>query len=96
MIEHVYRYNNYAYGYTADLHKIRVVKETSKGVWISVENRPKFILLSAHRKYAHLTKKEALESFIARKQRQIILLNAQLHSSKLSLASATRLLERFQ
>lgn len=74
------------------LYKFRIVKETLKGVWISFglvsNNRDKFVLLGAHKKYACLTKKEALESYVKRKQRQIEILSNQLHDAQTALSLA--------
>lgn len=55
----------------------KVVGYTAQGVWISQGvQKPKFVLLKAERKWAHLNKKDALYSFLRRKRKETqILLN---------------------
>lgn len=48
-----------------------VNKKTEKGVWIDYCGRPKFVLRDAKKRFACPTKEEALESFKARKKRQL-------------------------
>lgn len=55
----------------------RVLRYTPKGVWVDTWGGKKFILASARKRYACPTKDEALESFRARKRRQVALLAAQ-------------------
>ena len=55
-----------------------VSKRTLKGAWLG----GRFVLLSAHKKWACNTEQEALESFIARKKRQIKILSAQLQQAR--------------
>ena len=56
---------------------IEVLKHTPKGVWLydATQNR-RFVLRAARKRWAAPTRREALESFIARKGRQIRILNA--------------------
>lgn len=61
-----------------NLYTFQVVRKTPKGVWIDSFGREKFVLLRAKKKYAHFSKEEALESFIARKNRQSQILNQKL------------------
>jgi len=70
-----------------NLYKYDILSRTEKGIWIRYWNAKckKFILLSAKKKYACLTKEEALESFKARKKRQIRILTSQLNNAKESL-----------
>lgn len=77
------------------LSEYDVVKRTPKGVWIGTEclsgQKPrleKFILLTAYKKWGCLTKEEALESFKARKKKQIKMLNAQLAQAQKALQLA--------
>ena len=72
-----------------------VLKETAKGHWIELSQFPtkkRFVLRNARKHFACETEEAALESFIARKHRQIVHLSAQLHYSKkaLSLAEARK------
>ena len=64
------------------LHHFLVTKITPKGV--RLENG-RFILLSAHKRFACPTVEEARLSFIARKKRQLEILNSQLRSTNSAL-----------
>lgn len=81
-----------------ELEKYKVIKYTPKGVWIALEDYipyddeitqdkqyTKFVLLTAKKKFACPTIEEALESFKARKKRQIKILNEQLDRAKRAL-----------
>lgn len=59
-----------------------VKRRTPKGAWIS----DRFIRLTAFKRYACNTETEAIESFIARKKRQIKILTAQLKNAEQDLA----------
>lgn len=59
-----------------------VERVTPKGVWL--EGR-RFVLTSARKRFACPTKEEARESFIARKNRQVRILKAQLLDAELAL-----------
>ena len=59
------------------LEEWQVVKHTPKGVWLSLYGDRKFVLKSAAKRYACPTKKEALQSLVARKTRQIRILTEQ-------------------
>lgn len=72
-----------------ELRKYRIIKHTSKGVWIRCgPNKKKFVLSSARKRYAWPTRREALISFKARKRRQIEILHAQLDRAKEALCIA--------
>ena len=71
--------------------KFSIVKYTRCGVWIKLDYYPykdKFVNLNAKKKYACLTKKEAIESFIKRKNRQIEIPTDQLYHAKKALDMA--------
>lgn len=62
-----------------------IEKHTKCGVWINMPFYPykkRFINLTAKKKFACLTKQEALESFIKRKIRQIKILKQQLSGAE--------------
>lgn len=59
-----------------------ITKRTPKGAWI----RGRFVLLTARKRYACNTLSEAIESFKARKQKQIRILKAQLKRAEDELA----------
>lgn len=56
------------------LIKYSVIRHTPKGVWLSIG---RFVLHGARKRYACPTEKEARESFLARKKRQLRILNHQ-------------------
>lgn len=68
------------------LEIFRVKSHTPKGVWLQWKIGPwtstekKFVLHNARKKFAHPTRNEALESFIARKTKQKKILSAQLRT----------------
>src|SRR3972149_7838153 len=66
----------------------RIIRFTPKGVVIDAYNTVKFINLSWRKKWACPTLKEAKESFIARKERQVIILKAQLARAEAQLLCA--------
>ena len=70
------------------LGKYFIIKKTAKGIWINYLGTKKFILLSARKKFACLTSEEAIESYIARKERQIRILSNQLNNAKSALSQA--------
>lgn len=96
--EVLYRYFDQDFGLAFWGHKpelprpreFRVVKRTKQGAWISQGfwGEPKFVRLTARKKWACETKEAALESFIARKNRQIRILKAQLERAQDNLAAA--------
>lgn len=59
-----------------------VTRRTPKGAWIG----GKFVKLNARKKYACETLEDAIESFIARKEKQVKILTAQLETAKLALS----------
>lgn len=69
-------------------HEFNVVKETKCGVWIYVSGfarnnqTKKFVNLSAGKKWACTTKKEALQQFLWRKETQTRILNSTLEYTK--------------
>lgn len=75
-------------GYTMEvhLHKFPIERRTPKGVWIRGWGGMRFVLLSARKRYACPTIEEALESFQARKNRQIKILKGQLQRAELALS----------
>ena len=69
-------------------HQYAITKRTPKGAWIKYGFDKKFVLLTARKKYACLTSEEALESFKARKQRQIAILDNNIRNAKRALQLA--------
>lgn len=67
------------------LHEYLVVSRTRRGTWIDVWGRKKFLLDGARKRYACPTKEEALESYRARKKKQIAILERQLEKARAAL-----------
>lgn len=62
------------------VHEYRVLSETPKGVWLETWTRAdgkRFVLRSARKRWACPTLEEAIDSWRARKQRQLRLLERQ-------------------
>jgi len=82
------------------LMEFSIIKETRCGVWIltgywfgTPEEKPpkeamRFVNMQANKKYACRTKEEALESFKARKRRQIHILKSQTERAEKALLEA--------
>ena len=82
-----YRYENP--GDRIHLYEYPFLKETPKGYWIGVFfEGEKWVSKTARKRFAYPTKELALESFKARKNRQILLLTTQLIKSKKALIIA--------
>jgi hypothetical protein len=70
-----------------NLQAFRILRFTPQGVWINLGHRERFVNLRKNKKYAFkcVTTKEALESFLARKAKQISILKSQLDMAVLAL-----------
>lgn len=66
-------------------HEHPVISATPTGVWIDVLGRKRFVKLNARKRYACPTEAEALESFRARKRRQIRILKHNLAAAEAAL-----------
>ncbi len=99
--EYLYRYNDVMHAPSVDeydnpigsgrlvveLSKYRIVRKTPKGCWIYWSGlREKFVLLTGRKRFACETQDEAMDSFVARKSRQIKILKAQLERAELALS----------
>jgi len=73
-----------------ELREYGIIKRTPKGAWIDYYGDKKFVLLTARKKFACNTIEEAKESFVARKNRQLQILEAQLNKCK----SALRIIDK--
>lgn len=62
-----------------------VVGTTPKGVWINAYGQRRFVLSTARKRFACSTLEEAKASFIARKKRQLKILNRQVANVERSL-----------
>lgn len=98
-ISKFYRYNgiNFYEGRSkVDLDIFFLIKETPKGYWIGNDwLEKKWVSGKTRKRFAYPTKKEALNSFIARKKRQIKILDSQLHNAKIYLDVAENMKEDF-
>lgn len=66
-----------------------VLRRTPKGFWVDLGCGEKRIVnLEASKKFACLTKEDAMKSYIARKKRQVRLLSSQLRDAELFLKLA--------
>jgi len=93
-----YRYNDMVYAeidewgeaygrgrIEVNLYEYKVIKKTPKGVWLDNYGFKKFVLKDARKRFACPTKQEALESFIARKKKQLKILKAQMDRAMVAL-----------
>lgn len=60
-----------------NMRELPIIRETKCGAWVDDYGQPRFILYDTKKKYAGRTPEEALESFKAKKQRQLSILAAQ-------------------
>lgn len=65
-----------------ELIELKVSKVTPKGVWVMRFLSKKFVLTAANKRYAAPTKQEALESLLARKARQIRILESRMKEAR--------------
>lgn len=66
-------------------HEYPVISETACGVWLDVLGRKRFVRTDARKRFACPTEDEAMESFRARKRRQIRILRHQLAAAEAAL-----------
>ena len=60
----------------------KVLRHTPKGVVIDLDGGDRFILSAARKRFACPTKEEAMESFLARKNKQLEILRSQINHVK--------------
>jgi hypothetical protein len=65
-----------------------IIKHTPKGAWIDNFGTPKFVNLHANKKFACITEKEALISFIRRKQKYLELMSIREKITRIALKKA--------
>lgn len=76
------------------LRQYPITKTTPKGVWVDNYGTPRFVLSGAYKRFACSTQEEALESFIARKTRQVRILAAQQEIVSKALVNAKSMFEK--
>ncbi len=74
-------------GTRVELDTYRVIRATPKGVWLDSRMGERFVLRGSRKQYACPTKEAALASFMARKRRQIRILEGQLQRAREALAA---------
>lgn len=88
-----YRVEDYSADYVV-LRKFQVLRSTPQGVWLDLYPYPnKFCLIGVGKRYAHATVEQALNSFMARKKRQILILTNQLRRAESALELTQRSLK---
>lgn len=65
-----------------------VLRHTPKGVWLDTYTGKKFVLRDAYKQFACPTLEKAMESYIARKKRQIAIYHARLETAERALRIA--------
>lgn len=91
--EHLYRVDGHAYtdgSVQVSTYSYPITGTTPKGVWVDVFGDKKFVLSAAKKRFAYPTEDEALQSFLARKKRQRIILRDQLQRVERLIAEAKR------
>lgn len=82
----LYRYEYDDFTYQLRVDEFNIIKETRCGVWIQKYSwsltHKKFVNMHATKRFAWETKEEALKSFIARKTRQVEILENELNRAK--------------
>ena len=72
------------------LCKYLVARVTPKGVWLKgIDDRQRFVLAAARKRFACPTKEEALESFLARKKSQLRIYATKINNVNTAIALAT-------
>lgn len=65
--------------------EFEIIRETEKGYWIDIDviDKPKFVLKGdVGKRFAYITKQAALNNFIARTSRSILISKAMISSSR--------------
>ena len=76
------------------LSRYEIVKHTPKGFWIYPLSGKRFVLKDACKKFACTDEASAAESFIARKKKQIKILNAQIADAQEAITAINHKIER--
>lgn len=93
----LYRYEDLHYADCLNvqviLREFLITKTTPRGAWVDNCGTPRFVLSGAYKRFACPTKKEAIDSFIARKKRQVRILMAQREIAQKALLVAEKMSE---
>lgn len=76
------------------IDRFEIIRRTEKGAWICSVSGKRFILLTARKRFACETEKEAVESMIARRNRQIRIIEKQLERCKEDIMAANYYLNK--
>lgn len=82
-------------GYTIEviLRRCEVIRRTPKGAWINSWQGPKFVLLSAHKRFATPTVEEAQQSFLARQERRMAFIKRDLRDVEAGIATMHQIMK---
>jgi hypothetical protein len=93
----------YRYEWVLDhitLHEYLIIKSTPQGYWIKLFNnfyeKRRWMAKDAKKRFAHKSKKEALESFIKRKRYYAIILKKRRQDALYSIVKAEQLLKEMK
>lgn len=83
------------------LQEFRVVSHTKSGVWLCFvpfgeASKDRWVSNTARKRFACATKEAALESFLARKRKQLLILASQLDRATQAMQKAENMLERLR
>jgi len=104
----LYRYHDSVYAALLDEHDnpdgpgrvvvsletYKILRTTPKGVWVECFGKDKFVLLAAQKRFACPTKKEALESLLARKKKQISILSDKIRNAESAMAVVCKIAKK--
>lgn len=80
----------FTHNFSMLLSEYDLIKETNKGYWIDVFGCKKFVLKQSLKKFAYLTKEEALQNYISRTKASIKINKRKLELAQASLETAER------
>ena len=70
---------------SVSIHGYPIVSHTKCGYWVDIYGHKKWVSNSSKKRFAYPTKAEAIKSFRARKNRQIVILKAQIEHCEAAL-----------
>jgi len=101
--ERFYRFENVRYttGVRVHLQEYTLIKETPCGYWIKPvwdydDYHKKWVSKTARKRFAYPTQEEAITSFMARKRRQIQIIESQLIDARSALSAGSYIEMRLQ
>ena len=88
-----YRYVDvdiYGIGIVIEIRDYNLIRTTEKGYWIKRHGKERWVSKNSKKRFAYPSKEQALENYVARKKRQIIILETQLNRAKTALYQAEK------